>query len=386
VDPRDHVRTNLVAGALTSTHLTIRTLMPLLLAALGTAYGFAEGRLGDLGAAYSAGATLAAMTSPWWMSGLQMRMPALALLGIGIAAVGGMLLVQHFWPLMLLFALAGVGHGGVFALMITLLSRTDDPNRSYGWQWCLGSVPGIVLVYAAPALSTPATGLLVTFGLVLASNMVAGLPALRLPARLEPIGTTVGTRHTQAATEPAWPLALGLFAVLATYSGVTGAWAFFGRVALANGLGSVYPGIVLAIATAASSAVSLLAGEAGNRGSRPLPMLVAALGLFATLLLVALQPNRIGYGIGVVTSIALAGWLLPLVVGIVPKLDPTGRAAGLPAAALGVGAVTGPAIAGHVYQAAGSLTMLVVAGGTTLAGLLAYVAVHGRAFARHAVR
>jgi len=72
--------------------------------------------------------------------------------------------------------------------------------------------------------------------------------------------------------------------------------------------------------------------------------------------------------------------------GIGPEPGPTGRAAGLPAAALGVGAVTGPAIAGHVYQAAGSLTMLVVAGGTTLAGLLAYVAVHGRAFARHAVR
>ena len=131
---------------------------------------------------------------------------------------------------------------------------------------------------------------------------------------------------------------------------------------------------------------ALLAGEVGNRGSRPLPMLVAALGLFATLLLVALRPDRIGYGIGVVTSIALAGWLLPLVVGIVPRLDPTGRASGLPAAALGVGAVTGPAIAGHVYQAAGPLTMLIVAGGTTLAGLVAYVAVHGRAFARPARR
>jgi predicted MFS family arabinose efflux permease len=111
-------------------------------------------------------------------------------------------------------------------------------------------------------------------------------------------------------------------------------------------------------------------------------MMTAVLGLVATLLLVGLHPDRMGYGIGVVTSIALAGWLLPLVVGIVPRLDSTGRAAGLPAAALGVGAVTGPAVAGHVYQAAGPMTMLIVAGGTTLVGLLAYVAVHGRAFAR----
>jgi len=85
-------------------------------------------------------------------------------------------------------------------------------------------------------------------------------------------------------------------------------------------------------------------------------------------------------------SIALAGWLLPLVIAIVPRLDPRGRAAGLPAAALGVGAVTGPALAGHVYQAAGPLLMLMIAAGTTLAGVACYIAVHRRAFARHRPR
>ena len=386
MQPPDHLRTNLVAGALTSTHLTIRTLMPLLLAALGTAYGFAEGRLGELGAAYSAGATLAALTSPLWMAGLRMRAPALLLLLVGLGAVAGVLLVSRFVPLLLLFALAGVGHGGVFALMIALLARTADPNRSYGWQWCLGSVPGIVLVYAAPTLSTPAYGLIVTLGLVLAANVLAALPALRLPVRLQPLAAPTAQGQADRVVAPTWPLAVGLFAVLATYSGVTGAWAFFGRIALGDGLGGSYSGTVLAVATAASSGVSLLAGEAGNRGARPLPMALAALGLGGTLLMIGLYPGRVGYAVGVIVSIALAGWLLPLVIAIVPRLDPRGRAAGLPAAALGVGAVTGPALAGHVYQAAGPLLMLMIAAGTTLAGVACYIAVHRRAFARHRPR
>jgi predicted MFS family arabinose efflux permease len=382
VDPRDHLRTNLVAGALTSTHLTIRTLMPLLLAALGADFGFADGRLGELGAAYGAGATLAAMTSPVWMSGLRMRGPALALLALGLGAMGGVLVVHDFASLMLLFAVAGLGHGGVFALMIAMLGRTADPSRSYGWQWSLGSVPGIVLLYAAPALSSPRYALPVTFGLVLAVNVLMSLPALRLPVRLAAPSPAAPGTQARSAPAPAarGPAAVGLFAVFAMYAGITGAWAFFGRIAVTGHLGVEFSGIVLAVATAASSAVSLLAGEAGNRGARPAPMAAAALGIIATLLMIALVPGRVGYAIGVVVSIALAGYVVPFSIGIVSRLDATGRATGLSAAALGIGAIAGPAVAGHVYQSAGAPTMIGVASAMVLAGLVAYLAVFRRAF------
>ncbi len=386
MDPRDHLQTNLVAGALTSTHLTIRTLMPLLLAVLGTTYGFAEGRLGEFGAAYSAGATLAAMTSPLWMGGMRMRGPALILLAAGLAAVSAMLIVRGFVPLMLSFALAGFGHGGVFALMIALLSRTDDPNRSFGWQWCLGSLPGILLVYLAPALSSPANALWFTVALVLGCNALLSVPALCLPERLAALPITTNRTAQPPPVRHRWPLALGLFAIFATYAGITGAWSFLGRIALGEGLDAGFSGIVLAFATAASGAVSLLAGEIGDRGARPMPMLIAALGIVATMLMTALWSGRLGYAVSVIGATALAGWLLPFVIGIVPRIDPGGRTAGLPAAALGVGAAAGPAIAGHVYQAAGVVTMMITAAVVIVAGLTAYVGVHHRAFRSRAIR
>ena len=384
MDTRDHLTTNLVAGALTSTHLNIRTLMPVLLAVLAQSSGFGDGRLGDLGAAYSAGAALAAMTSVVWVRGLRMRLPAAVMLGLGLAGLGGMLWVRDYAGLLALFALAGIGHGGVFALMIALLGRTDDPNRSYGWQWCLGSIPGVALVYLAPALTTPANALWMNFGLVVLVNALAGLVLLRLPARLAPLPAGRPGTRARGPAAVSGPFAIGLFAVFAMYSGVTGGWAFLGRIAAAQGLGAQFAGIVLAIATAASSIVSLLAGELGNRGARPASMVATVAVMLLGLALLALWPGRVGYGVGTVVSIALAGFVLPFAIGLVSRLDATGRAAGLPAAALGIGAIAGPAIAGHVYQAAGPVGMLGVAGATVLAGLLAYLAVYRRAFpARH---
>ena len=379
MDTSNHLSTNLVAGALTSTHLNIRTLMPLLLAVLAQTSGFGEAQLGDLGAAYSAGATIAAMTSVVWMRGLWMRLPAALMLAVGLAGMGGTLWVHDYAGLMLLFVLAGVGHGGVFALMIALLARTDDPNRSYGWQWCLGSVPGVVLVYAAPALTTQANALWMNFGLLLGVNALIGLAVLRLPIRVKPLPGSLADR-VQQPTAVHWPLFAGLFAVFAIYSGVTVAWAFLGRIAVAQGLVGQFPGVVLAVATAVSAIVSLFAGELGNRGARPAAMVFAVVVILLGFGLLAMWPGRVGYAVGTVASIALAGFVLPFGISLAARLDVTGRAAGLPAAALGVGAITGPAIAGHVYQAAGSAAMLSVASATIAAGLVAYLMVYGRAY------
>lgn len=381
MDTRDHLTTNLVAGALTSTHLNIRTLMPLLLAVLAQTSGFGEARLGDLGAAYSAGATIAAMTSVLWMRGLRMRLPAGLLLGLGLVGLGGTLWVRDYAGLLLLFVLAGIGHGGVFALMIALLARTDDPNRSYGWQWCLGSVPGVVLVYIAPALTTPENALWMNFGLILVVNALTGIVVARLPVRL-PALAAQPSLTSGIGGGPGWPVLAGLFAVFAIYSGVTGGWAFLGRIAVAQQLNGQYAGLVLAVATAASSIVSLLAGELGNRGARPASMIAAVVVMLLSFGLLASCPGRLGYGVGAIVAIALAGFVLPFGLGLVARLDATGRTAGLPAAALGIGAITGPALAGHVYQAQGPVAMLAVAGASVFVGLLAYLGVYGRAFPR----
>lgn len=126
----NHLKTNLVAGALTSMHSTVRTAMPLLLSVLSAGYAFSDSQLGALGSAYSVGATLVALTSELWMGGLFLRLPAMLLLLLGLGGLASIGFV-HGYPLALaMFFLAGIGLGGVYTLMIALLSRTENPNRS----------------------------------------------------------------------------------------------------------------------------------------------------------------------------------------------------------------------------------------------------------------
>jgi MFS family permease len=378
VNTRDHLKTNLVAGALTSTHFTIRTAMPLLLGVLADAYAFAEGQLGDLGAAYSAGATLVALTSVIWMRGLYLRLPVVLFLVVGLGAVASAAFVNRYPLLLATFLVAGIGLGGVYSLMIALLARTDDPNRSFGWQWAVGSLPGVFLLYAIPAFATPTGGVRSTFELIVVANGVMAVASVALPKRLKT--QLAATRHIASAgalPNARYPLWIGLFGVFAFYLGITGGWAFLGRIAAHAGLPGPYSGTVLAIGAAASCAVGFVAGEISALGSRRSAVTLAGTTMMIGLAMIAYSPTRVGYAIGTMLFIGLSTFVLTFSIGLVARLDTAGRAAGLPAAALGAGSILGPAVAGHVYQAGGARTMLAACGLSLLMGLGAYVIAYG---------
>ena len=169
------LKTNLVAGALTSTHFTVRTAMPLLLGVLSSGYGFSDGELGALGSAYSVGATLVALSSVVWMRGLFLRLPAVLFLLLGLGALASIAFVRGYPLALATFLLAGIGFGGVYLLMIALLSRTESPNRSFGWQWGLGSLPGVLLLYAIPSFITVTDKVRPVFELIVAAIVFIGL-------------------------------------------------------------------------------------------------------------------------------------------------------------------------------------------------------------------
>jgi predicted MFS family arabinose efflux permease len=375
VNSRGHLKTNLVAGALTSTHFTIRTVMPLLLGVLADTYAFSEGQLGDLGATYSAGATLIALTSVVWMRDLYLRLPVVLFLLVGLGAVASVAFVNRYPFMLATFLMAGIGFGGVYSSMIALLARTDDPNRSFGWQWAVGSLPGVFLLYAIPAVATPTGGVRSTFALIVAANGVMAVASVALPKRLK---TRLAAARPVAAGARAlpttrYPLWIGLFGVFAFYLGVTGGWAFLGRIAAQAGLPGPYAGTVLAIGSAASSVVAFVAGEISALGSRRSAMTLAGTTMTIGLAMIGHSPTRVGYAVGTILFIGLSTFVLTFSIGLVARLDTAGRAAGLPAAALGAGSILGPAVAGHVFQAGGARTMLVACGLSLLMGLGAYV-------------
>ena len=167
--------------------------MPLLLGVLSREYGFSDGELGALGSEYSVGATLVALTSVVWMCGLFLRLPAVLFLLLGLGALASIAFVRRYPLALATFFLAGIGLGGVYLLMIALLSRTESPNRSYGWQWGIGSLPGAhCSLYAIPSFITLTGGVRPVFELIVAANVIMAFVAIFLPDRLEPAPNAVG--------------------------------------------------------------------------------------------------------------------------------------------------------------------------------------------------
>jgi predicted MFS family arabinose efflux permease len=375
----DPLKTNLVAGALTSTHFTVRTAMPLLLGVLSSGYGFSDGQLGALGSAYSVGATLVALTSVVWMRGLFLRLPAVLFLLLGLGALAS-IAFTHGYPLALaMFFLAGIGLGGVYSLMIALLSRTESPNRSFGWQWGVGSLPGVLLLYAIPSFSTLTGGVRPVFELIVAANVLMAFAAIFLPDRLKPAPNAIGPgRLVGFSADVRANVWIALFGLCAFYLGITGGWSFLGRVATESGLSTQYAGTILAIGTATSSTVAFMAGGIGDRGAGRSSMTAVVAAMLVGLTLIVFWPTRFGYGIGTIVFIGLAT-VLTFGTGIISILDKCGQASGLPAAALGAGSILGPAIAGQLFETEGAGTMLLGCGLSLIAGLAAYVIAYRKA-------
>ena len=306
------LKTNAAAAALSSAHFSVRTAMPLLLGVLATGYGFSDGQIGVLGSAYSVGATLVALTSVIWMRGKFLRLSAALLLILGTIALAGVALTRSDLLAVAAFGLAGIGYGGVYALML--------------------------LLYSIPALIGVKDGVYPAIAAIVATNLICGCGAFLLPDRLTNANQAIdATRRVDSAAGGSGGVSSALIGLGAFYLGITGGWSFLGRVAGEAGLTTKYAGTILAIGTATSSAVALLAGRMGERGARRTSMATAIAAMLAGLALIGLWPTRLGYAVGSIVFIGLATFVLTFGSGIIARLEPSGRATGLAAAALGAG-------------------------------------------------
>ncbi len=361
----------LCAATLTSTHFTVRTAMPLLLSGLAGAYGFSDSQLGDIGAAYSAGATVIALSAPFWLRWVRLRSATAAFAALGVASLATAIALHSVASLMAAFALAGIGFGGVYSLMIAMITRSANPDRAFGWQWGLGSIPGVLLLYALPLVSSHGDmtrPLLLLLGL----NTVTALSVAWLPKGIRLVGSAPKTQGSDTPRHDAIPIRLALCAVATTYLGITGAWSFLDRVATEAGLTSQYSGAVLAITVALSSLLALTAGQWGHIGARRAPMTGAFLTMMTGLFFVSYWPTPVGFAAGSLLFLGLATCVMTFTLSLVARLDVTGKAAALPAAALGIGSIVGPAMAGHVYQAVGVHGMIASCALSLLVATAAY--------------
>ena len=365
------LRDNIVSALLVSPHFTLRTALPLLLAGLADAYGYREAALGDLGSAYSAGTLLAAFAAVLW-SERYWRTPVLIGLLVGTGGLLAVLAGGRYAIVLSGFLLAGTGFGAVYSWMLSGLAVSVNPNRTLGWQWGVGTLPGMAFLYLIPGLGTGVTGVHRTFMAVLVMNALAGLAALQLPVRLARPAhrANAGTDNPSTAAAGVLPAAVALFAI---YAGCTGGWSLLARVASHNGLSSDSAGIALSVAAATSCGVALWIARLGDRGGRPLWMVFSVALMTAGLLCISRWTGQAGFTLGVMLFIAVSAYTLTYCGGLIARRAQGASGAAVSAIALGCGAIVGPATAGRLFEAWGPNAMLSAAGLALVGGLWAYL-------------
>ncbi len=383
-----HTWTRLIVagGLLTSAHFSVINTLPMLLEVLSVQRGYSDGRLGNLAAAYSSGALIVALTSPYWIGTASLRLAATLLLTVGCAAWLTAALTDWYPALLIGLVAAGLGFGGLYALMLAALSATPIPERAFGWQYCLGSLPGVALLYLIPALAKGADAVAISFGLVMVSNLMVAATIVLLPVQGIYVGPSLEGAPLVRVRLAAVLFSIAMVALFCLYVAICGGWAFLGRVADADGIPAAFTGIVLGIATLVSIVATVPAALLGSAGGR-LSVMVPASGLMILgLILLAVGSSRLWFVLGTMLFIGLTTFVLTYVLSLCARLETSGRMSALPAAILGAASTAGPAIAGHIVEHAGTLAMLLTCAAALLIAVSLYAAIYVRSGNAYAIR
>jgi predicted MFS family arabinose efflux permease len=147
---------------------------------------------------------------------------------------------------------------------------------------------------------------------------------------------------------PVYPIFIGIGAMAILFIGLSGIWAFIGRMADTANIDPTDAGMALAICMVLGAVGAFLASIIGNRFGNEKPMwLGTACIICGIVFLVNLKAFLIYFIAGFLIQI---GWnfALPFQLGSISKADKSGRFVPLITAAMGSGSTIGPSLAGAV--------------------------------------
>lgn len=312
---------------------------PVVVGALVNYHGFPVAQAGMLIAAELGAMSLATLPALWWVRRLdwhQALYAAMATMVVGNLACMG---TTSFAGLATLRILVGLAGGSVMVICLTLIARTSQTARNFGW-WTVGQlVVGAVGLALLPRVM-PSVGLRGLFG-VLALVYVGCAGLVHLMPRGMPGADSAPVAATQGRNLGGW---LALAGVLVFYVALSGVWTYIERIGAANGLAPERIGDDLTIASLFGIAGCLTATALGARLGRVRP-LVAGYAMLAGACL-ALIGSIGGLHYAVVAAVFKFAWTfaLPYILAVVALRDVSGRLIALANLMIGAGLAIGPAV------------------------------------------
>ena len=137
-------------------------------------------------------------------------------------------------------------------------------------------------------------------------------------------------------------------------------YAFVERIGVAGGLSGQQIGLILSLTIISGVMGAMGAAWVGKRWGQMTPHWLGMAGTVVTIGLLSSEPGLVRYSLAIIALTLSLNFWLAYMLGSVTRVDISGRYAVLTTAALGGGAMVGPAISGFVLQQSNMLQVLLV--------------------------
>jgi predicted MFS family arabinose efflux permease len=340
-------------------------LLPLYIGAAQDYRGLDNKQIGFLSSAFFLGFNVVTISAFFWIRNVPWTtVVATAAPTAAISLYAGTLF-PGYSSLLVATVIAGGAFAALYGLGTVILGDTSNPARWYGVKIAAEAFAGAVLLLILPGTAIARWGFDgVVFGMIIC--MIFLSPFLFWIPKgggkwQDDDAVTAAVRQSQNVL--IWGT---LLATLIFFSGASAMWAFVERIGAQGGydpeiVGALLSGTLI-FALLGSVLAAALAGRFGN--IKP----YAAGGVLFLTALYTLHPADVftQYAIGACLLTLAIGFMLPIAITEIAELDIDGRYVVLSVPAIGIGAMTGPAIAGILTQSGDFLQLLIFGAGSVL--------------------
>lgn len=297
-----------------------------------------------------------ALTMFWFNKRLALYSPrTLGTIGAVIIITGNVvaMLANEYHLIAASRVIAGIGAGIVLALGNTIVARTRNPERVFGFVIAGTSLYESIILFGTP-LAIHSSG---RQGFYLLLVIVVALFALVMRGfRREPLGMLKQEFESEPLQNRKHGIT-GTAAVFVIFIMLSCVWVFAEQLGVRSGLNIVKIGIIFSIGTFLGFLAGLLAGFLGNRYGRTLPVTIGILSPTISCLCIAYFPSENVYQASMLIFIFTYYFFLPYILGTMAALDRRGRWAVIASGLHLLGAAISPVFGGLIVVKFGYITL-----------------------------
>ena len=340
-------------------------LLPLYLGAAQDYRGLDNREIGFLSSAFFLGYNIVTISAFFWIRSVSWSVVVATATPIAAISLYAGTLFSGYHSLLITTVVAGGAFAALYGLGTIILGDTSNPARWYGVKIAAEAFAGAILLLVLPGTAIARWGFDgAVFGMIIfmifLSPFLFWIP--KEGSKGQDDEATVSTMHGQQSVF-IWGT---LIATLVFFSGASAMWAFVERIGAHGGYDPEVVGVLLSVTLVFALVGSILAAALGGRFGNIKPYTVGGI-VFLVALYALNQPDVFTqYSIGACLLTFAIGFMLPIAVTEIAELDLGGRYVVLSVPAIGIGAMTGPGIAGVLSQSGNFLPLLLFGAGTVI--------------------